>query len=170
VGDRALELLYHAPVFLQAFPALRIIAWTLVLRVFVSMFGQALVASHREKINLRIVAVDTLVNVLAGWPLISRFGLSGAAVAMLLTSLADFVQHYLAVSQLLPGISLVKIVWKPVIAGACMAAYLAVSTVRAGILTGVSATLIYAVALLGIAVLASGGPRQFRDKFLPLLS
>jgi O-antigen/teichoic acid export membrane protein len=170
LGDWALSVLYRSPVFLQAFPALRIITWSLIVRVFVAVFGQALVASHREKINLRIVAVNTVVSVLVGWPLISHFGLSGAAIAVLLTSMADFAQHYLAVSRLLPGIPLAKLVWKPALAGACMAVYLAVSAGRAVILTGVSATLIYAGALLALVIAASGGPRQFRDRYLLLLS
>lgn len=170
LGEWALSILYRNPVFLQAFPALKILAWTLVIRAFVGVFGQALVASHREKINLRIVAVNTAVNLLAGWPLISRFGFYGAAMAALLTSLADFIQHYIAVSRLLPGIPVVRIAWKPALAGACMGGYLAAFAGHGGILTGVSAAMIYAGALLTLAIGACGGPRQFRDRVLPLFS
>jgi len=83
LGDWALSILYKNPVFQQAFPALRIVAWVLISQVFTSVLGQALVASHREKITLRIVAVDTLINLVVGWPLISFFGLRGAAIALL---------------------------------------------------------------------------------------
>ena len=170
LGDRALSILYKNPAFLAAFPALRIMAWILILQVFTSVLGQVLVASHREKVTLRIVVVDTLVNLLVGWPLISRFGLLGAALALLVTRLADCLQHYIPVSRLFSGIPLGKIVWKPIVAAACMAAYLAAPTGRAGLVTGVSATLIYSGALLALAIWASGGIRQFKDKFLPLLS
>ncbi len=170
IGDRALWLLYKNPAFSQAFPALRIVTWVLILQVFTSVLGQVLVASHREKITLRIVLVDTFVNLLVGWPLITMFGLRGAAIALLLTRVADCCQHYIPAAHLLSGVPIATIVWKPLVAATCMAAYLAAPSGRPGILTGVSATLIYGAALLAVAIWASGGLRQFRDKYRPLLS
>ena len=170
IGDRALSLLYKNPAFSQAFPALRIVTWVLILQVFTSVLGQVLVASHREKITLRIVLVDTVVNLLVGWPLIAMFGLRGAAVALLLTRVADCCQHYIPAAHLLSGIPIATMVWKALVAATCMAAYLAAPSGRPGILTGVSATLIYGAALLAVAIWASGGLRQFRDKYRPLLS
>jgi len=114
--------------------------------------------------------VDTFVNLLVGWPLISMFGLRGAAVALLLTRMADCFQHYIPAAHLLSGIPIASIVWKPLVAATCMAAYLAGPTGRPGILTGVSATLIYGAALFAVAIWTSGGFRQFRDKYRPLLS
>jgi O-antigen/teichoic acid export membrane protein len=170
IGDRLISLLYKNPTFSQAFPALRIVAWVLVLQVFTSVLGQVLLASHREKITLRIVLVDTIFNLLVGWPLISIFGLRGASVALVLTRLADCIQHYIPVSRLVSSMPFASIVWKPLVAAACMAAYLAALNGRLGILSGVSATLIYAVALFSVAIWASGGLRQFKDKYRPLLS
>jgi len=170
LGDRLISLLYKNPAFSQAFPALRIVAWVLVLQVFTSVLGQVLLACRREKITLRIVLVDTVFNLLLGWPLISMFGLRGAAVSLLLTRLADCIQHYIPVSRLLAGFRLVTIIWKPLVAAACMAAYLTALNGRPSILIGVSATLIYGAALLAVAIWASGGPRHFRDKYRLLLS
>jgi O-antigen/teichoic acid export membrane protein len=166
LGDRALSVLYKNPAFLQAFPVLRIVAWILISQVFTSVLGQVLVASHREKVTLRIVAIDTLVNLLLGWPLISYFGLRGAAVALLLTRLVDCCQHYIPVSRLFSGIPLLTIVWKPLVAAGCMAIYLALSASRAKILAGIAATLIYGAALLALSVWAFGGPRRFKARFL----
>jgi O-antigen/teichoic acid export membrane protein len=165
-----ISLLYKNAAFSQAFPALRIVAWALILQAFTSVLGQVLVASHREKITLRIVVVDAFVNLAVGWPLIRMFGLRGAAIALLLTRAADCCQHYIPAAHLLSGIPVASIVWKPLVAGTCMAAYLAAPAGRAGILAGVSATLIYSAALLAVAIWASGGLRQFRDKYRPLLS
>ena len=170
IGDRALSLLYKNPAFSQAFPALRIVTWVLILQVFTSVLGQVLVASHREKITLRIVLVDTVVNLLVGWLLIAMFGLRGAAVALLLTRVADCCQHYIPAAHLLSGVPIATMVWKPLVAATCMAAYLAAPSGLPGILRGVSATLIYGAALLAVAIWASGGLRQFRDKYRPLLS
>jgi hypothetical protein len=74
------------------------------------------------------------------------------------------------VARLFSGISLAKIAWKPVLAAVCMAAYLAVPTSRVGILTGFSAMLIYAAALIALAIWASGGLRQFKEEYFVLLS
>jgi O-antigen/teichoic acid export membrane protein len=165
-----ISFLYKNPTFSQAVPALRIVAWVLILQVFTSVLGQVLLASHREKITLRIVLIDTIFNLLVGWPLISLFGLRGAAVSLLLTRLVDCIQHYIPVSRLLAGFPLMNLIWKPLVAAACMTAYLAAPSGRPSILTGVSATAIYAVALLGVALWASGGMRQLKDKYRPLLS
>ena len=134
LGDWALSTLYKNPAFQQAFPALRIVAWVLISQVFTSVLGQVLVASHREKVTLRIVAVDTLVNLFVGWPLIRLFGLRGAAIALLVTRLVDCCQHYVPVSRLFSGIPVARIIWKPVVAGACMAAFFLLPTNQVGIL------------------------------------
>ncbi len=169
MGDRVLLLLYRNPVFLQAFPALRIVTWLLIFQVFTSVLGQVLVASHRERVTLRIVVVDTLCNLAVGWPLIRFFGVRGAAIALLLTRIADCCQHYVPVSRLFSGIPLARIAWRPILAAACMAGYLAVESGRTGILTGVYAGLIYGMVLLFLTVWACGGYRQFRDRYRPLL-
>ncbi len=170
LGDWALSILYKNPAFLQAFPALRIVAWVLIAQVFTSVLGQVLVASHRERVTLRIVAADTLVNLLVGWPLIRLFGLRGAAIALLVTRLVDCGQHYIPVSRLFSGIPVARVIWKPIVAGACMAGYFLLPTNQAGILRGVSAAAIYCAALIVLTIWSSGGVRQFREKYLLLLT
>jgi O-antigen/teichoic acid export membrane protein len=170
MGDRVLWLLYKNPVFIQAVPALRIVTWLLIFQVFTSVLGQVLVASHCERVTLRIVVVDTVFNLTVGWPLIHFWGLNGAAMALLLTRMVDCCQHFIPVSRLFSGIPLTRIVWKAIAAGACMAAYLAASTARSSILTGIYAGFIYGVVLLGITVWACGGYRRFRDRYRPVLS
>jgi O-antigen/teichoic acid export membrane protein len=170
MGDWVLSVLYKNPAFVQAFPVLRIVIWVLLFQVFTSVLGQVLVASHREKVTLRIVVVDTAFNFICGWLFIRYFGLRGAAIALLLTRLVDCCQHYLPVSRIFSGIPLAKIGWKPAVAGACMIGYMGLVTSRIGILTGISATFIYGAVLLLLAIGASGGYRQFREKYLPLHS
>lgn len=170
LGDWLLAAVYKNPVFLEALPALWIISWVLVFQAFSAVLGQVLWASNREGVTLRIVVVAVLINLLIGWPLISHFGLIGAAVTALLTKAVGCAQHYIPVSRLFSGISLGKIVWKPAAAAALMAAYLALPPRHGGVLTGVAATLIYFGALLALTVCVSGGFREFKAKYLPLLS
>ena len=151
-------------------PALRIVTWLLVFQVFTSVLGQVLVASHRERVTLRIVVVDTLCNLAVGWPLIRFFGVRGAAFALLLTRVVDCCQHYIPVSRLFSGIPLASIAWRPVLAAACMVGYLAVASRSAVILTCLYAGLIYGMVLMFLTVWACGGFRQFKDRYRPLLS
>jgi O-antigen/teichoic acid export membrane protein len=165
-GRWGLSLLYKNPAFLAAVPALRIMAWILVTQVFTYVLGQVLLATHREKVTLRIVVADVLITLVAGPILIERFGLLGAAGTLFLTRFAAAVQHYVPVSRLLSGIPLGRVSWRPVIAAGCMAAYLFFVTGQEGFLVAaVSATLVYAAALLALAILSCGGIRQLRARF-----
>jgi O-antigen/teichoic acid export membrane protein len=168
LGDWILSVFYKNPTFLQAAPALRIIAWTLLLQVFTFVLGQVLLATHRERMTLRIIVVCTAINLLVGWPLIKFFGLRGAALTLLVNRLAGAIQHYLPVSRLFSGIPLAKMVWKPLAAAACMVTYLALTSGHLGPITAISATAIYAGTLLVVSIWVSGGVREFKEKYLVL--
>lgn len=166
LGEGALTLLYKNRAFLEAVPALRIMAWTLILQVFTFVLGQVLLATHRERITFRITVVDLLVNLSVGPFLIWHFGLIGAAFTLLLTRFTACVQHLVPVIRLLSGLSLGRIIWKPVLAAGCMAAYLAFAAPQEHLIpAAASATLIYAAAFLAVAVLACGGLREFKSQF-----
>jgi O-antigen/teichoic acid export membrane protein len=164
-GGWVLSVLYKNPALLQAFPALRIIAWILVLQVFTSVLGQVLVASNRESVTLKIVAADALFNFAIGWPLIHYLGLRGAAISLLLTRLLDCYLHYVPASGLLDTIPLARIAWKPMLAAACMVTYLALSATPFSILNGLFAALIYCAVLGSLTIFACGGVQQLLNKY-----
>lgn len=168
-GEWVLSVLYKNPAFLQAAPVLRIIAFTLVLQVFSNILGQVLLATHREKITLRIAVTCMLVNFLIGWPLIKFFGLHGAALTLVINRLAGSIQHYIPVTRQLFGIPLGKAIWKPAVATFCMALYLVVRR-HLGLTSGIVAALIYSGVLIALTVWLAGGVRQFKQKYLVLLS
>jgi O-antigen/teichoic acid export membrane protein len=169
VGQWALSVLYKNPAFAQAAPALRIVAWMLVPQVFSSVLGQVLMATHREKITLKIAMIGGVLNVGLGWPLIRWYGLQGAASILVVTAVVGSILHYLPVAQLLSGISFLKIIWKPLVAAGCMAVYLAVAITRVNVFAGLSATLLYLAVFVVLALWTSGGPRQFKEQYLGLL-
>jgi O-antigen/teichoic acid export membrane protein len=158
--------LYKNHSFVEAGPALRVVAWILVPQVFSSVLGQVLVATHHEKITLKIAMVNGVLNLVVGWPLIRRYGLVGAASILVVTSVVGCILHYIPVTQLLSRISVLKIIWKPLVAAGCMGAYMALAITSVDILAGFSATLVYLAVLLVLAVWSSGGVRQFREKYL----
>jgi O-antigen/teichoic acid export membrane protein len=166
----ALLFLYGNAEFVLASPALRILAWTLVLRTFIHVLGRDLVASQREQVTLYIVVLSTLLRLVLALILISRFGLIGAAVAALLIVLVEFLLHYASVSRLLFRLPVVSLTWRPAVASACMAGYLALVQNQGFLLVVVSAGLLYAITLLILMVWSNGGPRQFKTKYQYLLS
>ncbi|HYN88792.1 MAG TPA: flippase [Ardenticatenaceae bacterium] len=166
----ALVLLYGEPDFALAAGALRIVSWNLLLAALTSVLGQVLVASLRERVTLRIVAANTLVGLLLGVVLISQFGLIGAAISALATKLVDFVQHYVPVSRQLAGVGLRRALWRPAIAGACMAAYLVAARDQNLVFVVVSAAALYAAVMLALVIWASGGPRQLKARYTYLWS
>ncbi len=122
-------------------------------------------ASLREKVTLRIVTIDMLVNLVAGLILIRQFGLLGAAITTLLTGLVDCFQHYAAVSKLFTRIALGRLVWKPSVAGLCIAVYLGIVH-RQGILRAILASaVLYTGVWLVLVVLVHGGLRQLRVRY-----
>src|SRR5207249_9160830 len=124
MAEPILGLLYGHHDFRLAASALRVMVWNLILIALTTVLGQVLVAGLREKITLRIVAIDALTSLLFGWIFISRWGVFGAALTTVLMRSVDLLQHYVPVSKLLSRITLARSVWKPAAAGACMAGYL----------------------------------------------
>ncbi len=167
LADQALLLLYGNKGFTAAPEALRIMVWNLVVAPLTIVLGQVLYASLRERTTLRIVLIDALASLLFGVILISQLGVIGAALASLLTKTVDFLQHYLAVSRLLP-ISLGEVAWKPAAAAACMALFLPVAAGLGGFLAMLSAGLLYSGILLALVLWSAGGLSRLRSRLAGL--
>lgn len=168
LAEPALLLLYRDHHFLLASDVLRILVWGILMTSLTSVLGGVLLAGGQETTTLRIVAVDTLLNLVLGLALISKFGLIGAAVSTILMKLVDLFMHYVPVARLLPNLPVGRLAWKPAVASGCMAAYLRMVPNQNLILTVVSAAAIYVGILLALLVWSHGGLGQFRARYLYL--
>lgn len=166
LADSALLLLYGDNKFLLASDVLRIRVWGLLLIAINYILGMTLLATMREKINLRISTINMLVNLVFGLILISQFGLIGAAITALLTIIVSFSQVYVYVVKILPNLALGRLVWKPIVASACMAFYLIMMRGQGIILVVLSAGLLYVGILLVLAIWSVGGTHQLKVKYL----
>jgi O-antigen/teichoic acid export membrane protein len=164
LAEPTLSLLYGDD-FRPAADALRVMLWALLLSGLTATFGQVLYAGLAEGVNLRLVATAVVVGLVAGLVLISRYGLIGAAVSLLIVRVVDFTLHYLAASKRLPQLRLWPMIWKPLAAAACTAAYLAAVRPE-GVLALVSATAVYVAALVSIATWSVGGLRELKARYL----
>jgi O-antigen/teichoic acid export membrane protein len=166
LAESALLLLYGEDDFILATGSMRIVVWVLIPGAFTHMLGTVLWASQREKTALRIVMITTLVWLVSGFILVSQFGLIGAAINLLLMQIFNFLLHYVATSNQLLRISLGRLVWKPLVASAFMALYLALMSNQRILLTILSAGAIYVGILLGLTFWSAGGPRQLKARYL----
>jgi O-antigen/teichoic acid export membrane protein len=166
LADSALVLMYGKEDFLLASGTLRIMVWSLLLVALTHVLGQVLLASLREKVTLRIIVIDVLVNLVVGLMLISQLGLLGAAITVLLTRAIDFFQHYVPVSRLLSNIALGELAWKPVVASVCMGFSLVVVRGQGVLPAVVSAGAVYAGILLALALWSTGGVGEFKARYL----
>ena len=164
LASPALEFLYGEG-FEAASGALKIIAWTLFLRAITQILGLTLLANKKENIALRITIVLALAQLIFGIVLTSQFGLIGAAWSELILWAINFLLHYFANVRYFFRIELVKLFWKPTIASLLMAVYLFIVREQTFIPAVISAAIIYAGVLFGIATWSAGGLKQLKVKY-----
>ncbi|MBI3484640.1 MAG: polysaccharide biosynthesis C-terminal domain-containing protein [Acidobacteria bacterium] len=103
---------------------LRILVWSVVLVILRGTFNQALNAANRTGVDLRCAMVSAGTNIALNFALIPSYGMTGAAFATLVaetvwvTLVTNRVNHYVI------RINLFAYLWRPVLAGAAMAAVL----------------------------------------------
>jgi O-antigen/teichoic acid export membrane protein len=171
-AEQVIAFLYAHKDFSGAAPVLRIILPALLLQAIAGTFGQLLYSQHREHVTLQIVAIDVVLNVVIGLPLIYAFGLTGAAVSVLVVNLLNTWMHFWATRHVFAdeaGCSSpwrTSLIWYIVAAcGAMVAAELATGAVNF-IVACVLAVLLYLVVLAGLMFWACRGANGLRERFL----
>jgi len=118
-----LSLLY-GKAFLESTRALQVLIWTLVLFPIANIMGNALIASHHQKVDLLVNTIGAVVNILLNFLLIPRFGYLGAGIATLI-SIALFISiQYWFVSRALFKIHYSKVGIKVLLAGIGMTVFM----------------------------------------------
>jgi len=93
VAGDALATIYGNEDFRAGAIALRILSLTLLLDIVCTVLGRSLWAMSQEKVVLKAVVINLMISLVIGIVLISRFGLIGAAVSVLLSSALNVFQH-----------------------------------------------------------------------------
>src|SRR5690606_21381727 len=127
-------------------------------RAVTSALGYALVAGMLERVNLRIVILNSVVALLFGLLLVPALGITGAALAALLAAAFNVAQHYPPAARLLGRIRLLSVAWRPLVAGLAMALLLMVSgLMQLGLVVAMGA-LVYLFLLSVLHVATLGRP------------
>lgn len=115
LADQILLLLYDNVEFLEATYLLRILVWWSLGNAIVTVLGQVLWASEREKQSLVIAITAATINLVGSLIFVWLFGLPGVIVTSVLVSVVTLIQHYLPVSELISTAKFLPIFWKPLI-------------------------------------------------------
>jgi len=151
-------LLVYKEEFVAGAPVLRILVWMLVPLSFERILGGALLASGQQRANLVITMVNTVSIFALGMVLIHRFGLVGAGVALLISVTISFAMHYGLVARRVIRISIPRVVWRPLVAGICLAGFLALAKESYSLPLVLSLSMVLYGAILFSLNRYSGGP------------
>jgi len=100
--------------------ALQILIWSIPLSIFRNVPWSALVSRERHDLLVKAIVIGAIVNILLNVTLIPLYGITGAAVATVITeSLVGTLMLAFAAGQGLPFVSIQRL-WKPVVAAGVM--------------------------------------------------
>jgi O-antigen/teichoic acid export membrane protein len=159
VAGDILHLVYGRPDFTTAGVVFGLALWQMVIAGVTLVLGQVLYAGFRERLALRIVAIDTAAMVLLGALLIEMLGLLGAALTSFAVASLEFAQHYRPVARLLPELSLFRVLAAPFAAAGCALVLVAAVGQIGLLLPFLVAALAYVAALLAFGAWRAGGAR-----------
>ena len=171
-AEQVITLLYAHKDFSGAAPILKIILPVLLLQAMAGTLGQLLYSQHREHVTLQIVAIDVVLNIVIGVPLIYAYGLTGAALSVLAVNVLNTWMHYWATRHVFANQSgrtspwRTSLIWYIVAACVAMVAVeLAAGTVN--FIVGCAlAGLLYLAVLAGLIFWACRGTDGLRERFL----
>jgi len=167
-GRDLLDLVYQKSDFTTAAIPLCIVSVGLIASSFSRPLSYLLVANHFEKINMREVLTTTFTASVMGFFLVSRFGLMGAAISVLLMRLSSVAQYVYAVCANLFSVRFWRIIRRPLLVSTLMVFVLWLlknSGSNIWVVLAVSIS-IYALLLGSLVVLNLGGPRVAYAKLL----
>jgi O-antigen/teichoic acid export membrane protein len=122
LAERIILLIYGVE-FSGAATAFRILIWAIPLTSVQTIFAFGLLGCHREKKYSLGMVIGTVLNVLLNILLIPRFGISGAAIATILSEIVMLSAMFLWFKRIL-FVPFLMFTFKPVAATAVMMLFL----------------------------------------------
>lgn len=100
---------------------LQILALTVAIRLLAATVGFVITASDNMKIKVKFQAIFALVNIVLNLILIPKYGVSGAAIATVITEVMVFITYYIFVSSIFNSVIKLSIVCKCIVMNFIMA-------------------------------------------------
>jgi O-antigen/teichoic acid export membrane protein len=158
LGGSLLTAIYGSdPEFDESRRVLQILSFKQIELGITAIFARTLLTLGAEKRLLRILAVRTVVQLVAAFLLIWRYGVIGAAVAALIVGFVNVVMHYTSTARLLSGFGLLAALWRPAVGAAAMTVFLAVTSNLHDLIRLAGSGVIYLGVLGGLIAMSPGG-------------
>jgi len=125
LGSRIIEFIYSEK-YLPAASLLKILIWIVFLYGFSMVITAILISANRQKTVFQSQVLSLAVRIIAAFSLIPFFGYWGAALAVLLSNIADFSYKYYILSKEMFKISFIHIIWRILISTVIMSVFLLV--------------------------------------------
>jgi len=123
LADRFIYQIYKDQ-FLNSVPALQILVWILIFVFVNSVMGYLLNSINKQIMFTMSAGASAIINVILNYILISKHSYVGAASATLISQGINFIILYYLTSSYGYKLNILKLMYKPIIAGICMAAAL----------------------------------------------
>lgn len=121
LGRPIIDLVYGAQ-FDASGPTLSILIWALLFFFTNTLLGYMLFTANRQRDFFWIKLATLVLNLGLNFVLIPRFGIVGAAWSTVATTAISFVFHERLVAKHLYPVRFLALAWKPIVAGALLAA------------------------------------------------
>lgn len=150
LADRIIYTIY-GPNFGGAIPVLQVLIWLLLFMVITNIGFPLLTATHRERLNMYIMAVTAVLNIALNILLIPSYGAVGSSVASLLTlGVMNAALTLYAIRDDLSGANILKPIMKVIGASAVMAVFIVLVPMNNLLLYVAAGGIVYFAALLMI--------------------
>jgi O-antigen/teichoic acid export membrane protein len=103
-----------------AVPLLQLVIWACFLMALDQVLSTGLIASRRQDLDLKVLAIGGAATVVLQYVLIGRMGASGAALGMLVGTLILVGVRLAFVGRYIPGLEPFRALWRPAVAAAVM--------------------------------------------------
>ncbi len=123
-ADRIIPFVYHHPGFYNSVLALKLLIWAEALLFLHYIMGFLLNAIGKQHLFAIVTAAYAAANVALNFILIPRYSYAGAAAAAIITQAIAVVTLYYFCTKNGYGLNILKLVAKPAVAAAAMAAAL----------------------------------------------
>lgn len=117
-------LLLFGQAYAPSVPVLRILVWSVVLVILRGTFDHGMVAANHSGVVLRCAMASAGTNIVLNILLIPNYGMLGAASATLVSEIVWVSLTSNRMNRYVIRINLFAYLWRPIVAGAAMAAFL----------------------------------------------
>lgn len=165
--DEALIMLIFGPSYMPAVLLVRIAIWVGLILTIDQMLSISMIAAERQKADLASLFVGALVTTAGMYLLISAYGVTGAAVGLLLGASSLLAARVILYRGKVGPLNPPALLWRTMAAGAAMGGFMMFygATGFHMVLSGLAGGVLYILALAGLGGLS----RDNRGRFAELL-